>query len=99
MTVQFPSAVIVYRKTAANNDAPLRTLEGDATELADPHGLALDMKNDLIIVANHGHRRFYGGAAVSTMTTTWEEWIGRPGSLNTVPRRMISGRGSFELPS
>ena len=68
MTVQFPSAVIVYRKTAANNDAPLRTLEGDATELADPHGIALDMKNDLMIITNHEHRRFYGGEAVSTLT-------------------------------
>src|SRR5436189_4128787 len=76
-TVQFPSAVIVYRKTAANNEAPLRLLEGDATELADPHGIALDMKNDVLITTNHGHRRFYGGAAVSTITETWEEWIGK----------------------
>src|SRR5207247_8725959 len=55
MTIQYPSAVTVYRKTAANNDAPLRMLEGDATELADPHGIALDLKNDLMIVSNHGH--------------------------------------------
>ena len=99
LTVEHPPQVIVYRKTASGTEAPLRMLEGDATELADPHGLALDMKNNLIIVSNHGHRRFYGGAAVSSMTTTWEEWIGRPGSLNTVPRRMIPGLGSFELPS
>src|SRR5439155_1347545 len=88
MTVQYPSAVTVYRKTAANNDAPLRILEGDATELADPHGIALDLKDDLMIVSNHGHRRFYGGAAVSTTTETWEEWIGKTtADLNTLPRR------------
>src|SRR5436189_6323758 len=50
-TVQFPSAVIVYRTTAANSEAALRLLEGDATELADPHGIALDMKNDGMIGA------------------------------------------------
>ena len=102
MTVQFPSAVIVYRKTAANNDAPLRTLEGDATELADPHGIALDMKNDLMIITNHGHRRFYGGEAVSTLTETWEQWIGQSsaaGELNGLPRRYLPGLGKFELPS
>ena len=99
LTVQHPPQVIVYRKAAANSEAPLRMLEGDATELADPHGLALDMKNDLMIVANHGHRRFYGGPAVSTLTTTWEEWISRPGDLNSVPRRLLPGLGKFELPS
>ena len=100
MTVQFPSAVAIYRKTAANNEAPVRMLEGDATELADPHGIALDMKNDLMIVANHGNRRFYGGAAVSSTTKTWEEWIGETtADLNTMPRRYLPGLGKFELPS
>jgi len=100
MTIQFPSAVIVYRKTAANNEAPLRLLEGDATELADPHGIALDVKNDLMIVANHGNRRFYGGAAVSTLTESWEAWIGRStADLNGLPRRYLPGLGKFEMPS
>jgi DNA-binding beta-propeller fold protein YncE len=101
ITVQFPSAVSVYRKTAANNDAPIRMLEGDATELADPHGIALDTKNDLLIVANHGHRRFYGGDAVSTLgTETWQEWIGKStADLNTLPRRYLPGLGKFDLPS
>ncbi len=100
MTIQFPSAVIVYPKKAANNEAPLRLLEGDATELADPHGIALDMKNDLMIITNHGHRRFYGGAAVSTLTTTWEEWIGRStADLNGLPRTYLPGLGKFEMPS
>ena len=100
MTIQFPSAVAVYRKTASNNDAPIRLLEGDATDLADPHGIALDMKNDLMLVANHGHRRFYGGAAVSSTTKTWEEWIGETtADLNTMPRRYLPGLGKFDLPS
>jgi DNA-binding beta-propeller fold protein YncE len=99
LTIQHPSQVIVYRKQATPFEAPLRTLEGDATELADPHGIALDMKNDLMVIANHGHRRFYGGAAVSEMTTSWEEWISKPNDLNSPPRRMLPGAGRFDMPS
>jgi DNA-binding beta-propeller fold protein YncE len=99
MTIQSPSAVIVYKKTAANNDAPIRFLEGDATELADPHGIALDMKRDLMVISNHGHRRFYGGAAVSTLKVPWEEWIAPVDDLNGFPRKFLPSLGTFEMPS
>jgi DNA-binding beta-propeller fold protein YncE len=98
LTIQNPSAVVVYRKGAANFEAPLRFLEGDATELADPHGIALDMKNDLVVITNHGHRQFYGGAAVSTLREPWEKWISVPNNLNGLPRRYLPG-GQFDLPS
>jgi DNA-binding beta-propeller fold protein YncE len=99
LTVQDPPLVIVYRKQAANNEAPLRLFEGDATELADPHGIALDLKRDLVIVANHGHRRFYGGPAVSTSRQAWEQWISRTDDLNSPPRQRLLGLGQFDLPS
>ena len=98
LTIQNPSAVMVYRKAAANFEAPIRMIEGDATELADPHGIAIDLKNDLMIIANHGHRRFYGGPAVSTMREPWEQWIAVPNNLNGLPRRFLPG-GRFEMPS
>jgi hypothetical protein len=99
MTVQDPPLVIVYRKQAANNEAPLRILEGDATELADPHGIAFDMKRDLMVITNHGHRRFYGGPAVSLLKQPWEEWINRTDDLNSPPRQRLLGAGQFDLPS
>jgi DNA-binding beta-propeller fold protein YncE len=104
MTIQSPSAVVVYRKAAAGAEEPLRILEGDATELADARGIAVDAVNDLIAVINHGHRRFYGGEAVSTLTGTWEEWVHRAGfpvqtGLRQLPRRYRPGLGRFELPS
>jgi DNA-binding beta-propeller fold protein YncE len=71
LTIQ-PMAVIVYRKTASGTEPPLRVLEGEATELADPHGIALDMKNDVMIVANHGHRQFRGGPP--RQPRPFEEW-------------------------
>jgi DNA-binding beta-propeller fold protein YncE len=99
LTVQDPALVVVYRKQAANNEAPLRFLEGDATELADPHGIALDMTRDLMVISNHGHRRFYGGPAVSTLREAWETWINPTDDLNSPPRRRLPGLGQFDLPS
>ena len=56
LTIQGTGAVVVYKKGASDYDAPIRLLQGDATELADPHGIALDMQRDLMVIANHGHR-------------------------------------------
>ena len=54
LTVQSPSAVMVYRKMAKGNEPPVRIIEGDHTRLEDPHGVALDTKNKLMFVSNHG---------------------------------------------
>ncbi len=54
LTIQHDSAVVVYDKMAEGEDAPIRLLQGNRTRLADPHGIALDMENDLIYVTNHG---------------------------------------------
>jgi DNA-binding beta-propeller fold protein YncE len=54
LTVQHPPAVMVYPKMAKGNDAPIRILEGDHTRLEDPHGVAIDTKNKLMFVTNHG---------------------------------------------
>ena len=99
LTVQDPPLVITYRKSAANNDAPLRTLEGDATQLADPHGIAFDNQRNLMVITNHGHRRFYGGPAVVTLKQPWSEWISRTDDLNSPPRDRLPGAGQFDLPS
>ena len=54
LTVEHPPAVVVYRKTASGNDKPLRILEGERTELEDAHGIAIDTKNKLLFIGNHG---------------------------------------------
>jgi DNA-binding beta-propeller fold protein YncE len=54
VTSQHNSAVAVFRKQASGDDAPLRVLQGDRTRLANPHGIALDRRNGLIFVTNHG---------------------------------------------
>ncbi len=54
LTVQHDSAVVVYEKAASGDDPPIRMLQGRRTRLADPHGIAVDPKRDLIFVANYG---------------------------------------------
>ena len=70
LTVQHDSAVVTFQKTAKPEDSPIRLLQGDHTLLADPHGIALDSKNDLIFVTNHGsvHQVRPGGEVVSGRT-------------------------------
>ena len=54
LTIEHPPAVVVYPKQANGNQVPLRILEGDKTQLAEVHGLALDTKNQLMYVVNQG---------------------------------------------
>lgn len=54
LTVQHDNAIVVFNKMASGVEAPLRVVQGDHTGLADPHGMALDTKNGLLYVTNHG---------------------------------------------
>ena len=54
LTVQHDNAIVVFNKTAQGAEAPIRVIQGDDTALADPHGMAIDRKNRLLYVTNHG---------------------------------------------
>jgi 6-phosphogluconolactonase (cycloisomerase 2 family) len=54
MTREYPPEVIVYRKEAAGPEKPLRMLIGINTGLEAPHGIAVDVKNQLLYVNNWG---------------------------------------------
>lgn len=54
LTVQHDSAIVVYRKDANGAAAPIRSIQGDRTGLADPHGIAIDPRDDVMFVANYG---------------------------------------------
>lgn len=53
-TVEHDNAVVVYRKDAEGDANPIRLLQGNDTQLEDPHGIALDTKNHLMFVSNDG---------------------------------------------
>ncbi len=54
MSVEHPPQVIIYPKSAEGVQQPIRSLEGNHTHLEDPHGIAVDTKNQWMFVANHG---------------------------------------------
>lgn len=55
ISVEHINTLLVYRREAALAEAPLRVIHGPHTELADPHGVAVDTKTHEIVVANHGN--------------------------------------------
>ncbi len=96
LTIQHDSAVVVYRKMAEGDEAPIRLLQGDHTRLADPHGIALDTKNDLIFVTNHGSvhqvradrvdpERFLMGGALNKANWPLDRESAVPGSGKILP--------------
>jgi DNA-binding beta-propeller fold protein YncE len=54
MTIQDDHAVVTFKKSAKDQDSPVRLLQGPKTMMADPHGIALDPKTGLIYVTNWG---------------------------------------------
>ncbi len=57
LTVQHQNSIVIYRKMAEGDEKPLREIRGVKTHLEDPHGIAVDTRRDLILVANHGNYR------------------------------------------
>jgi 6-phosphogluconolactonase (cycloisomerase 2 family) len=54
MTIENPAEIVVYRKTAQGDEAPLRRIAGPRTRLEAPHGIAIDEKNQLLFVNHWG---------------------------------------------
>ena len=87
LTAQHSSSVFVFHKMAQGRDEPIRFLQGNHTQLADPHGITLDTQNDLMYVVNHGNYR----QLVESDNT-------RPGQLGEPTRAVVPGSGQ-NLPS
>src|SRR5258705_7728343 len=49
-----PPAIVIFASNAKDDQAPLRTIEGDSTKLDWPMGIAEDPVHDTIVVANNG---------------------------------------------
>lgn len=57
VSVEIFNAVVFYRREAQGVEAPLRSIRGPKTRLADPHGIYWDDAHLEIAVANHGNFR------------------------------------------
>jgi DNA-binding beta-propeller fold protein YncE len=89
LTVQGASAVVIYRKDASGYEAPLRIVQGGNTQLADPHGIAVDTRHNVFVVANHGHRSGGGGGPTVFDPKEWEAAFRRPATLRQMPTRRL----------
>ena len=48
---------VVFKRDAQKFDAPVRSVRGPKTEMADPHGIYFDETHNEVFVANHGNFR------------------------------------------
>ena len=89
LTVEHTNAVVVYRKLAERDEKPLRIIQGEHTGLEDPHGIAVDTRNQLLFVTNHGNarNRERGGRFEPPSITVYP--LGASG--DTAPVRVIQG--------
>ena len=88
LTIQHDHAVVTYPKNAKDEEHPIRLLQGDRTQIADPHGVAVDTRNRLLFVANHGSQYTPTGERPPEMPQHWP--LGRdteeaPGSGRFTP--------------
>ncbi|MEE8177886.1 MAG: hypothetical protein V3T65_07825, partial [Acidobacteriota bacterium] len=93
LTEQHDNAVVVFRKSAVNDESPLRLLQGNRTQLEDPHGIAIDTKNKVMFVSNYGnsHQKRPGGTFYRPDRTA--------GKQNWPVREQVPGSGKFSPPS
>ncbi|MBI2819986.1 MAG: hypothetical protein HYX73_08405 [Acidobacteria bacterium] len=91
LTVEHTNAVVVYRKTAEGDDQPLRTLQGASTGMEDPHGVAINQKEQLLYVGNHGNARDSQGGNWGRFDPPSITVYPLKASGNTAPLRTIEG--------
>jgi len=98
LTIQDDAAVVTYPKTAQGKEPPIRLLQGGKTLLADPHGIAIDPRRDLLYVSNWGSVNVHQAPPGGARTGTLGRGAGHPnwpiGRNYSVP-----GTGKFMAPS
>ena len=55
--MQTPNMFVVFKRDAQKFDAPIRSVRGPQTDMADPHGIYFDETHNEVFVANHGNFR------------------------------------------
>ena len=97
ISVQHDSAIGVWPKGADGTTRPIRSLQGDRTRLADPHGIAFDLKNRLMFVANFGTSRLaVPGRGASPDSPRIPNW---PAGSQSYRNEVVPGSGKFESAS
>jgi DNA-binding beta-propeller fold protein YncE len=91
ITIQYPPKVMVYRKEANGDEKPLRVLEGEHTKLYDTHGIALDVKRNLMFVGTWGNASDYRVAGTGRFYPPSINVYPLDANGDTAPLRVIQG--------
>jgi 6-phosphogluconolactonase (cycloisomerase 2 family) len=91
VTIEYPSEVVVYRKQAAGEEAPLRRIAGDNSGLDTPHGIAVDEKNRLLYVNTWGHHSNFKVEGTGKFFPPAIKIYALDASGDTPPLRVITG--------
>ena len=100
ITEQRESAITVWEKSSAWGDTAVRLIQGEHTQLADPHGIAFDPENRLLYVANYGTSHVVRKLPDGSPNADYQSavpilnWPGSAGGSEIVP-----GSGKFGWPS
>jgi DNA-binding beta-propeller fold protein YncE len=93
LSVQTPNMFVVFKRDAQRFDAPLRSVRGPKTQMADPHGIYFDETHNEVVVANHGNFR------PSELITSYTAYDARESRQERTGNRLDeAARGRF-LPS
>jgi DNA-binding beta-propeller fold protein YncE len=95
VTSQQYQGITIYPRTATGADRPLRTIRGEKTLLADPHGVYLDGAANEVFAANHGNwteMRSYADDAVMLPGQY------KPGRFDQPSIRVYRGDASGDVP-
>jgi DNA-binding beta-propeller fold protein YncE len=88
---QHENRILFYRKLAAEDEAPLRIIQGPATGLADPHGVHVDARHGEVVVTN------YGSYHPETTGDVFERL--RAQTRQILLRPVVPSGGAFDAPS
>jgi DNA-binding beta-propeller fold protein YncE len=91
ITIQYPPKVMVYRKEANGDEKPLRVLEGEHTKLYDTHGIALDVRKNLMFVGTWGNASDHKVAGTGKFYPPSINVYPLDASGDTAPLRVIQG--------
>lgn len=58
VTIEHVNRIEVFERMAGLMDEPVRWIQGPKTQLADPHGIFVNVEKNEIYVANHGNWRY-----------------------------------------
>jgi hypothetical protein len=96
VTSQQYQGISIYSRTATKTDRPIRTIRGDKTLLADPHGVVLDPRAREVFAANHGNwteMRTYSADGPPLLVG---EYV--PGRFERPSIRVYAGAGDGNVP-